>query len=353
MEPLGLRTDAAPLVNPADTSYGSVGKQTAWFVAIAFGMSWGIWITAICLGAHPGKGEEILAFGVTGPVMAAIFLSRSGRKERRIGIAARSIWFALLWAPCWAIYILSDKMRGVTPNPSLSFCLIVAALAAIPAWLGSGAVSSDTGVWAFLQTLVIPQNWRWHAVALLSLPAILVIPAMILHALGRPVVPRQTSVSIGPWIAYGTLMFFRGLFFTAYFEEPGWRGYLLPRLQRKFSPLVASLIVWLPWALWHAPLDYDGPVGRHLMGYLQTRVVSLILCSIILTWLYNRSGGNVLTVAIFHAGMNTFPLVLPYSPISLVLFFFWVVYAIVADKMWRQDSLPARAEAAIPEGSRV
>jgi membrane protease YdiL (CAAX protease family) len=38
-------------------------------------------------------------------------------------------------------------------------------------------------------------------------------------------------------------------------EEPGWRGFLLPRLQDRFSPLVASLLVWFPWALWHAPLD--------------------------------------------------------------------------------------------------
>jgi len=133
-------------------------------------------------------------------------------------------------------------------------------------------------------------------------------------------------------------MFFRGLFFTAYFEEPGWRGYLLPCLQRKFSPLVASLIVWVPWALWHAPLDYGRPGGRNLMFYLQTRVLSLILMSIVLTWLYNRSGGNLLTVAIFHAGMDTFPFVLPYSPISLPLVVVWVLYVIVADKMWRRPS---------------
>jgi len=60
--------------------------------------------------------------------------------------------------------------------------------------------------------------------------------------------------------------------------------------------------------------------------------------SIILAWLYNRSGGNLLTVAIFHAGMDTFPFVLPYSPISLPLVLVWVVYVIVADKMWQRPS---------------
>lgn len=335
MEESSLRTEAGSVPNSPSSS---VGWQAAIFVTIAFGISWLIWIPAIRLGAHPGTGEEILAFGTAGPAMAAILLSRSRRKARTLKLAARLLWFGLLWVPCWAVYILSDKMRGVTPNPSVRFCLIVAFLAAIPAWIGSGAISSDAGVWSLLRTLAVPQNWRWQAVAFFSLPAILLIPAAILRPLGVPLVLQRTTVALGPWIAYGALMFLRGFFFTAYFEEPGWRGYLLPCLQRKFSPLTASLIVWFPWALWHAPLDVGGPVGSNLANYLRVRVLSMILVAIILTWLYNRSGRNVLTVAIFHAGMNTFPIVLPYSPVSLGLVVVWAAYAILADKMWRRPS---------------
>jgi len=66
--------------------------------------------------------------------------------------------------------------------------------------------------------------------------------------------------------------------------------------------------------------------------------------SIILAWLYNRSGGNLLTAAIFHAGMDTFPVVLPYSLISLPLIVVWVVYVIVADKMWRRRDAAAASD---------
>jgi uncharacterized protein len=331
--------------SPADPrAFGSANekpvlRQALAFLGFAFGITWAIWVAAKALGAHPGRGEEMLAFGSTGPAIAAIFLARSGRKERRFGRPVRLVWFALLWAVCWFVYIESDKMRGVTPHPSALFCGIVALLAVVPAWIASGAITSDTGVWNLLHSLVVPRNWRWQAVAFFSLPAILLIPAEVVHARGGRIVMNPAHLAIGTWAAFGALMFLRAFFFTAVFEEPGWRGYLLPCLQRRFSPLTASVLIWIPWVLWHAPLDFGGPMGRNIAVYLQQRVFALLLVAIILTWLYNRSGGNLLTVAIFHAGMNTFPLVLPYVPISLVLVVLWAGYAIIADKMWRRVSM--------------
>ena len=103
-------------------------KHYVAFIALAFGISWLIWISAHRLGARPGVGEEILAFGSAGPGMAAIFLSRSGRKVCTVSVTTRLLWFGFLWAACWAIYMVSDKMRGVTPTWSLGFGLIVALL---------------------------------------------------------------------------------------------------------------------------------------------------------------------------------------------------------------------------------
>lgn len=334
MEYLNLSTTAVPVPNLD----APVIKECARFIGLAFGVSWLIWISAHRLGVRPGVGEEILGFGSVGPAMAAIFLSRSGRKVLTFSLTTRLLWFGLLWAPCWAIYVVSEKMRGVTSGLSLRSGLVVALLAALPAWIGSGPFSSDTGLHKLLRTLMVPQNWRWQAVAFFSFPALLLIPTAVLRAFALPVVWQRGSGTLWSLAAYGALMFLRNLFFTAFFEEPGWRGYLLPNLQRRFSPLLASLLVWLPWALWHAPLDFSGGIGHDLLYYIQVRVVFLIPITIIMTWIYNRSGGNLFSTATFHAGMNTFPFVLPYAPPVLGLIFVWAGYAVFADRMWRQPN---------------
>lgn len=234
MEQLSQPMPAVPVANPNPRS---VAREYATFIALAFGITWLVWISAIRLGGvHPGAGEELLNFGSAGPAVAAVLLSRNRRKVPKASLPTRALWFALLWAPCWAVYIESDKLRGVTPNPSLRFGLIVALLAVMPAWIGSRALASDAGVRDLLRTLAVPQKWKWQAVAFFGLPVILLVPSAILQAFGVPVVWERPSGTLWSVIAYGALMFLRNLFFTAYFEEPGWRGFLLPSLQRKFPP---------------------------------------------------------------------------------------------------------------------
>jgi membrane protease YdiL (CAAX protease family) len=116
--------------------------------------------------------------------------------------------------------------------------------------------------------------------------------------------------------ATATVFFLFNLLFVATLEEPGWRGFLLDRLQHKFSPLFASLLVWLPWALWHAPLDYYRPGQFSWVNYVLLRVVFLVPLTIILTWFYNRSGRSIQTTVFFHAAMNTFPFVLQFETLS-------------------------------------
>lgn len=86
------------------------------------------------------------------------------------------------------------------------------------------------------------------------------------------------------------------------FEEVGWRGFLLPRLQVGRSAAAASTGVWAIWAAWHAPMflyHFDfGPMGA--IGWL----VGLYFGTVFLTFLHNSSGGSLLSVMLFHVTFN-------------------------------------------------
>jgi uncharacterized protein len=88
-------------------------------------------------------------------------------------------------------------------------------------------------------------------------------------------------------------------------EETGWRGYALPGLQTRFSPLAAALVLAPLWFLWHLPQFFlvatyrdFGPVDYTGM------LLGLTAGSVVLTWLYNRSGGSVLLVVVWHGVYN-------------------------------------------------
>jgi len=82
-------------------------------------------------------------------------------------------------------------------------------------------------------------------------------------------------------------------------EETGWRGYALPRLQRRRSALSATVILWFFWALWHLPLFFYAYDAGVLFGFLP----GLLAGAIIFTWIYN-STESVLIAAVWHGTFN-------------------------------------------------
>lgn len=317
---------------------GDLMAKRIWaFLSLAFACSWITWFTALRFGAAPGAGEYILAFGAAGPALAGILLSRSGQPSPGHRPVLRLLCFVMACLLAWLVYLENDSLRGVHPSSQMVYRIAVGLLAFVSAWVISGSFSQDSGVCQLLHTLLRPRTVLWPCVGLLFFPVILVIPAAVVRFFGGTLALPPHRDSAWSYVFQGTIAFLNALLFTAVLEEPGWRGFLLPHLQRKFSPLLASLLVWLPWSLWHAPLDFSGGIGRSWMTYLQVRVTFLIPITIILTWLYNRSGGDLLSIALFHAGMNTFPFVLPYAPKMLVLVFVWALYVIISRRMWLRD----------------
>jgi membrane protease YdiL (CAAX protease family) len=90
-------------------------------------------------------------------------------------------------------------------------------------------------------------------------------------------------------------------------EEPfGWRGYAQPRLQEKWGrwgPLITSLIIGTIWAVWHLPEFFNPKSTQYALGIwgLVPLIIMEIANSIIMTWLYIKTGGSVLVAGVlFH-----------------------------------------------------
>ncbi|WP_049981135.1 CPBP family intramembrane glutamic endopeptidase [Halolamina rubra] len=103
-------------------------------------------------------------------------------------------------------------------------------------------------------------------------------------------------------------------------EDLGWRGFMLPILQDSYSALTSSVIVGVTWAAWHLPLFLNAttthggwPRSQQLLW-----MVSILAGSILWTWMYNSTGGSVLAVAVFHAGVNSMGIYHPADPDALV-----------------------------------
>jgi uncharacterized protein len=331
MNPSQMRTA------PGTTSPSvSLANEITSYLALAFGISWLLLIGAIKL----GLGEEYLNIGVAGPAFAALILSARNYQTQKPFSLKRLLWFSSSWVACWIVLCLHYLWRnpgplGIRLNPWL---LIPAA---VPAWILSAVLSRNEGVRGFAKRIVHVPN-RWSVFALLCLPIMIGVPTVVAYALHANLISPEVHGSVMASIADGFVFFLFNLLFVGVEEEPGWRGLLLDRLQRKFSPLVASILVWFPWAIWHAPLDYYRPVRFDLVTYLLLRVVTLIPLTIILTWLYNRSRRSIQATAIFHASMNTLPFVMPYYQSAWALLFVFMGYAVIADKMWSRSEFAAQ-----------
>lgn len=200
----------------------------------------------------------------------------------------------------WSIWIIVSQ---VLTDTSMQF------LAQIPAGFGpiiaAAILVSVTGgslrVW--IQDIA---RWRvaprWYLAAL-SLPVLFtgvesLAYAMFIGSLDPTVVPQRLLIWVSGFVV--------ALVLTGGIEEPGWRGFMQPRLQRSYSALTAAVIVGFVWTIWHLPMHVFLPElsGGFDTISLLSRAVTVPL-AIVYAWLYNATDGSVIIAMLFHAGWNS------------------------------------------------
>ena len=148
-------------------------------------------------------------------------------------------------------------------------------------------------------------KWRvgatWWAIAI-GLPLLILATGSVLFVLfGGPV-----DLGSLPFVGIYLFVMAWGTVWGGGQEELGWRGFMLPLLQEQYSSLTSSVIVGAAWAAWHLPLFLNANLEHGSWALSQQLIwgVTILAGSILWTWMYNSTGGSVLLVAVFHAGIN-------------------------------------------------
>ena len=196
------------------------------------------------------------------------------------------VFFVLAYVFSWWVWPL--YAFGLSPSPIIAFGPFLAAILVLALTTGKG------GVVTLLRRMV---RWRvrpvWYAVALL-LPVAISGGAALLNVvvLGAS---APSPAELGAWSGLVPTFFLQLLVpgIGGAWEEPGWRGYALPKLQGGHSALLASLILGVVWAFWHLPLMVIGQI--HLSD-----PVYIVAWTVVFTWVFNNTNGSVLIAMLMH-----------------------------------------------------
>jgi len=217
--------------------------------------------------------------------------------------------YALTWL-AWSPWYLSEDGVGLLPfdGEGISDYLNTVALIVGPtlsAFVMTGATEGREGVRGLLRRIVL---WRvglwWYLFVLAGIPAIILLSTVFLPGTLASFEASAVPSTLFLYVVAGPVFLFIG---GPVFEEIGWRGFALPRLQRLHGPLVGSLVLGTLWGLWHLPLflipSWDTPHGS--LPEVALFVILAVSIAVVLTWVFNNTKGSVLLAILAHGSINS------------------------------------------------
>jgi uncharacterized protein len=212
------------------------------FFAVAFGLSWALWLVPMLGASEPGASLAELG-ALFGPAVAAAVVS-------------------------WRVGGLRDWAAGVVR------------------W------RVPLRWWALALGLPLAYLSAWH-VGLLLVDS---------EALDVSLVATKA-------VSYVPLLLAASLVGGGLNEEPGWRGFALPRLQQRFTVMRATLVLGVVWAVWHVPAYVLVAQAGHGLDASQMTMVLVgsaiepVAWAVVFTWLYNHTRSTLLCI-VLHGGIN-------------------------------------------------
>jgi uncharacterized protein len=215
--------------------------------------------------------------------------------------------FALTVLGAMPLLVQGINLNGISPStrylPLIMTGMLVTSCSPTLSALAFAGVYTGAGGTRSVTHQVV--RWRvplvWYAIALIG-PIILLLAAKAFSALWHGVAPRHWMIlpsfsGLGglPFIIFGSLLA----------EEPGWRGFAQPRMQKRYGALAASILIGLLWSTWHLwyvilPGGFSNVTGTDAVA----TYIRLTSTSIVYAWMYNSTDGSLLIAMLSHLGHN-------------------------------------------------
>jgi membrane protease YdiL (CAAX protease family) len=151
-------------------------------------------------------------------------------------------------------------------------------------------------------------GWEWYLFVLVVIPALVVLGIILQPG------ALASFQGVTPLLLVSYPLTFVAVVFGGgpLGEEPGWRGFALPRMQPRYGALRGSVLLGVLWCFWHladflTPTQGGGP-GTGLTAFLTDLPIFLLMVvalSIVFTWVFNHTGSSVFIAILLHASVNT------------------------------------------------
>lgn len=237
--------------------------------------------------------------------------SADGRSPARPSGRGLGLFYALVFLWAWGVgllyVVLSGPMQRLFGPVSLWNPLIfltvwsptiltLAITARYDGWAGVKALLGRIFRWRF--------PVRWYLTATLGI-AVVALGAQFLQAWIAHTPPP-------PVFAFARWPHFAGAGLAMLLldpgpigEDPGWRGFALPRMLDRFNPTTAALALGAIWTVWHLPafLFSGMPQSTLPLGWF---CVAMVAVTVLMSWVTIQTGGAVIPAILMHWAFNRF-----------------------------------------------
>ncbi len=235
-------------------------------------------------------------------------LTFSGRLAQTMRKYPLVSFFVLAYAVSWGLWLpvllfQLPTSNDTTHTPAI-FILpgIVLGVTGV-AFLMTAVTQGKAGVLRLLHRYIMWRaNWVWYTVAILGIPLTEILIGFVVPG-GQDALHAFYPAALLLYPA----AYFSHFYFGPLFEEAGWRGFALPRLQHQRGPFMGTLILGFLWGLWHLPVYLQADFQQGFISGVQifgTFVLLTMAMAFIFTWVFNNTKGSLLFCILLHGSID-------------------------------------------------